>query len=558
MKLKVAFIFVAVMLLGLAAWSQQAPKVELSVDYSYAHYGAIDFESQTFEYGQWFGLNGGGAAVVYNFGSKFGLRADFQGYTSDTRTLTIPAGNPFLPQGGSASVSGNLTTYMFGPQFGIRRGHFRPYALGLVGGAYSNVFGNAITALNLTNISKSRSNNAFAADAGVGLDIALNRRFSLRPFEFSYLYTNFDSAAYLTTNQNSWRYLGGAVINFGGKPPVPVTATCSATPATVMVGEPVTVTAAGANFNPKHTLKYAWTASGGKLSSVDTATATVNTTGLSEGKYTASASITDPKGPKKYNVTNCAADFNVNVPHNPPQVTCSASPTSVKPGESSTITANATSPDKSNITAYTYTASGGTVSGSGTTAALDTGSQPSGTITVTVTATDARGLSGTCTTSVDVAAPPPPPPPACANIEDWGQCTFEKNPHKPWRVDNDCRDTLDKLALRLQQQPSGTLAIVGSTNDKEAASKRTSTLGAQRAVNSKNYLTTEGPTKADPNRIHPRQGATEGQVVHFFFVPEGNLCSGQTEQGSPIDESTVHPQSRTGAAPKHSAKPPAQ
>lgn len=545
MKPKVAFMFVAVILPGLA-WPQQAPKVEVSGDYSFAHYGAIDYESKDYFFGQHFNLNGGGGSVVYNFLPMIGLRADLQGYGADTRPVTVPPGNPYLPQGGTFNASGNLFTYMFGPQLGYRHGIFRPYAVGLVGGAHSNAYSNLITELNLTGVSS--SNSAFAADAGVGLDIAVSPRFSIRPFEMSYLYTSFKSKVDLSVDQNGWRYLGGVVVNFGGKPPLPLSATCNANPATVMVGEPVTVTATGTNFNPKHTLTYAWTAAGGKLSNADTQTATVDTTGMSDGTHTANATITDPKGPKNHNVTNCGANFNVNVPHNPPQVTCSANPTSVQPGQSSTITADATSPDKSNITGYAYTASGGAINGTGNTATLDTTSQPSGTISITVTATDARGLTGTCNTSVAVVAPPPP----CVNIEDWGQCTFEKNPRKPWRVDNDCKDTLDKLALRLQQQSSGTLDIVGYMTDKEAASQ--STLDAQRAANTKYYLTTDGPTKSDPGRIHPRQGGVESQVTHFYFVPEGTLCSGQTEKGTPVDESLVQGQSRKAPAPKHKHK----
>ena len=65
----------------------------------------------------------------------------------------------------------------------------------------------------------------------------------------------------------------------------------------------------------------------------------------------------------------------------------------------------------------------------------------------------------------------PPVSEKCAIIEDWGECTFEKNPKKPWRVDNDCKDTLDKLSLRLQQMPNGKLNVVGYTNQKEVVSR---------------------------------------------------------------------------------------
>ena len=549
MKRRAALIVMAVILPGWAAWSRDAPKTEIAIDYSYVRFAAIDYHvTNPFNFYRAYDLNGGGGSAVFDFGKFFGLKAEFQGYGSRTRNIILPPGNPFIPQGGAASVQGNLFTYMFGPQIGKRYGIFRPYAHGLVGGAHSNVYGNAYRLLNFTSFAKSPSNNALALDAGVGLDIAVKEHFAIRPVEVSWLYSNFSNR--LTRNQNSFRYLGGIVFTFGGKPPVPPSASCTATPASVTVGEPVTVTATGANFNPKHTLTYLWTLSGGKLSSTNTQTATVDTTGMSDGTHTANATITDPKGPKNANVANCGANFNVNVPHNPPQVTCSANPTSIKPGESSTITASATSPDKGvEISSYAYSASAGTISGTGQTATLSTTPDTGGrTINVTVTATDSRGLTGSCTTAVAVAAPVI----SCVNIEDWGECTFEKDPRRPWRVDNDCKDTLDKLALRLQQAPNGKLQVVGYTDEKEVVSEQT--LGSQRAVNVKYYLTTDGPTKIDPSRIEPRQGGSKGKATHFYFVADGTLCSGQVVEGTPVDESAVPGRSRSAAGHAKKAK----
>ena len=522
MKLRVAFISLAVLLAGLAAWSQ-TPKVEVSGDYSYSHYGAIDYESSTYEYGQWYTLNGGGGAVVYNFGSKFGLRADFQGYESDKRVVIFPPGNPFLPQGGSISTSGDLFTYMFGPQIGIRHGVFRPYAIGLVGGANTNLYSKIATTVNFTGASK--SNDAFAAAAGLGLDIAISRRLSLRPFEISYLYTNFSSKLNLGANQNSSRYVGGLVFNFGGKEPLPVSAACSASPATVMVGEPVTVTATGSNFNPKHTPTYAWTATDGKLSNTDAATVTVDTTGLSEGTHSANATITDPKGSKKNNAASCGANFNVNVPHNPPQVTCSASPTSVKPGESSTITASATSPDKSNITGYTYTASTGTISGSGTTATLDTSSQPGGTISVTVTATDARGLAGTCTASVEVASPPPPPPPPAPPSLTLHSVFFPTNLPTKAKPDGGLVASQEQMLTTLatdfknylQVKPDARITLTGHA-DKRGTPEFNQALSERRVARVKSFLVEQGVPEAsiDTRAVGEEQNLTEDQVKELI------------------------------------------
>jgi len=73
-------------------------------------------------------------------------------------------------------------------------------------------------------------------------------------------------------------------------------------------------------------------------------------------------------------------------------------------------------------------------------------------------------------------------------------------------------------------------------------------------VNVKYYLTTDGPTKIDAGRIQPRQGGTKGQATHFCFVFEGNLCGGQPEEDTVVDESAVQGQSRTAPAPTRKHK----
>jgi hypothetical protein len=138
-----------------------------------------------------------------------------------------------------------------------------------------------------------------------------------------------------------------------------------------------------------------------------------------------------------------------------------------------------------------------------------------------------------------------------SEVEDWGECTFEKNPKKPWRVDNDCKDVLDKLALRVQQMPNGKVAIVGFTDQEEVVNNEQ--LGAQRAVNVKYYLTTDeiGP-KLDATRLEPRKGGVKGKTAHFYFVPQGATFT--QEESVTVDESVVKGQSRTAPAPKKGKK----
>ena len=454
-----------------------------------------------------------------------------------------------------------------GMQYKYHADTFSPFVRVFVGAAHLSPFGPP-------------SEWKVAVGGGGGFDLTITPRFSIRLAQVDYIYSNYNPR-FLSGHDTQWnsiRLAAGLIVNLGSYYNPPLSCTASATPDAVFAPDPVKVTTTGSGFNPKHSVAYSWATNGGKMSDANAQNASVDTTGVAAGSYTANSTITDTD-PKFKNLDSghhlnifgkpdpippamCSAKFTVKQPL-PPVVSCSANPTTIALGESSTITMTATDPQGWPMT-YSWSATGGTLSGSGTSATLTaTNADAGNTITVTGTATTTRTggnpvtLSSSCTASVNVPAIQ-----KCAVIEDWGECTFEKNPKKPWRVDNDCKDTLDKLSLRLQQMPNGKLDIVGYTNEKEVVSEQT--LGSQRSVNVKYYLTTDGPNKADASRIQPRQGGTKGQATHFYFVPEGNMCGGQLEEGTTVDETQVQPQSRNASAPKHKkakakpAAPPAQ
>jgi len=387
-----------------------------------------------------------------------------------------------------------------------------------------------------------------AAGAGGGLDLAIGSKFALRVFQYDFIYNNY-SPQFISGHSTQWntsRLAGGVVFNLGEYYNPPLSCSITVTPTEVWSGDPVKVTTTGTNFNPKHPVTYGWTGNGGKVATATTQSTTIDTAGMAPGSYTSSVTITDTKM-KKMNSATCSASFTIKQPQ-PPVVSCSANPTTIAIGESSTITMTASDPQGWPMT-YSWSATGGQLSGSGTTATVTaTNADAGNAITVTGTATDERAsLSANCTAVVNV-----PPIQKCVNIEDWGECTFEKNPKKPWRVDNDCKDVLDKLSLRLQQMPNGKLDIVGYTDEKEVVKEQT--LGSQRSVNVKYYLTTDGPNKVDASRVTPRAGGTKGKATHFYFVPEGSMCGGQLEEGTVVDESQVQGQSRMAPAPKKKAK----
>jgi outer membrane protein OmpA-like peptidoglycan-associated protein len=375
---------------------------------------------------------------------------------------------------------------------------------------------------------------------------------SIRVAQVDYIYSNYSQIFKYTSPQwNSVRLSAGLVVGLGNYYTAPLTAACTVQPAEVTEGEPITVTATGTNFNPKHPTNYAWTTNGGKLDASDKQSARIDTTGVAAGNYTATATISDPKMRKMGSAT-CSANYTVKAkPMNPPQVSCSANPSTVKSGDASTITAIATSPDNSQITGYAYQASAGKISGTGATATLDTTGTPSGPISVTVTATDARNLTGSGTCSVGVEVPPAPP--TCTKINSIQFPDLKR----PWRVDNTAKAILDDIASRLKADPNATIVIVGYADGEKAPMEGTGkkrhpmNLAAQRAVNAKAYLVQQ--QGIDPSRVGVRQGTGQQKVADIFWCPQGAdvNASPELQNTTPVDESVVKPSENAYPKPRN-------
>jgi hypothetical protein len=384
-----------------------------------------------------------------------------------------------------------------------------------------------------------QSSNGIAAILGGGMDLKLTKRVSFRVFEadFQYARQNFSQNVgpqdphLRRPTYDGARLTTGLVFNFGGTPELPVAASCSVQNAEVMVGEPVHVSVSASNFNPKHTLTYDWKSSGGKIEGKDTS-ATIDTNGVSGGSYTATATVTDPKS-KKNGTASCTSNFTVKEPpKNPPQFSCSVSPTTLQPGTSATVTCTCTSPDNVPVTVSGWTASGGSISGSGNSATLNTTGASPGTISINATCTDSRGLTASSPTSVTVENPPPPPPQATK----LNECTYP-NEKKPWRVDNTCKAALDDVALRLQQDPEAKLVVVGNA----APNEKRKNLAAERAADVKFYISSgEAKQNIDPSRIEVRTGNAGTAVTEHWIVPSGATFPG-ADSTTPVDETKVKP-----------------
>ena len=176
----------------------------------------------------------------------------------------------------------------------------------------------------------------------------------------------------------------------------------------------------GSNFLPKRTVTYNWNGTGVKVTGSD-ASAQIDTTGLQPGAYVVTANLS---GGRKNEFASCSARFTVKQPR-PPVISCSADPSSVPMGATSTAHFERQQPRRPQAHLQLLLhKSPGDISGSGSTAALSTRGARPGRITVTCNVNDDRtpALTASSTTEVQVQAPPLPPAP-CAGDQAVGSET---------------------------------------------------------------------------------------------------------------------------------------
>jgi hypothetical protein len=516
---------------SVVAQSENPPKADIFVGYQWLNPGGTVPTGRD-QFGNPIGsklsaiAQGVGAAVGFNFNRYLALEGDY---------------------GGNWNNPVNETTASVGPRLTWRTEGV-------------NLFIHTLGGLNRLTIKNVKTDDNLGAILGGGIDLTAIRALSIRLFEADFVLGRHSYSDSVGPQFPSLRHpvlegarlRAGLVFNLGGgKPPAAVAASCSVKPSEVMVGEPVTATVTPSNFNPKHTLSYNWSSTGGKASGKD-ATASIDTNGVAGGSYTVTTRISDPKM-KKGGEASCTSNFTVKEPpKNPPTISCAASPSSVQAGTSSTITCTCTSPDNVAVNVSGWTASGGTISGSGNSATLNTVGASAGSITVGATCSDSRGLNSTSSATVNVEVPPPPPPPQASKLSS---CDFP-NTAKPWRVDNTCKAVLDDVAARLLHDPESRLVIVGN----QAATEKRRNLAAERAVDSKAYLSGgEAKQAIDPSRIEVRTGSAGSTTADYWILPAGATFT--AEATAPVNESKVKPipdrPLRPGAK-RPAAKPKAQ
>ncbi|MGB8063371.1 MAG: OmpA family protein [Candidatus Sulfotelmatobacter sp.] len=370
------------------AQSDSTPKWDLFAGYQWLHPGAsvpaaFGDPSNPTPYGVPDMAKGFGAAFTYNFDPHWGAEADF---------------------GHNWGNSNYETTLSGGPRFMWRTDD-------------GNYFLHALVSYNRLNVSGLNGSNGIGLILGGGWDLPITKKIAWRVFEADYVYGRHNYADYAAPQfpdlrrptLDGVRLRTGVVISWGGAPAVVPAAACTVQPTEVMVGEPITANVTASNFNLKHSLSYSWSGNGGTVTGKDTS-AKIDTTNVAPGNYAVTAHVTDAKA-KNANEASCTANYTVKPlpPKNPPTMSMSANPSERAPGGPVSLTANCTSPDGVPVSVADWTSSAGTVSGTGTSATLNTAGLPPGSLTVSATCTDSRGLTGQASTQVTIQNPPPPP-----------------------------------------------------------------------------------------------------------------------------------------------------
>jgi hypothetical protein len=197
-----------VVFFGSVAFAQD-PKAEVSVNYSY-----IRFNPENSSVINSFSLNGGGGAFSYFFNSMIGIKAEFEGYGSQTRNFNF-TNTAFCSGVCTGSAQGNLFTYNVGPVIKFRTPHVQPFVEAMFGGAHSNVAGNLEKDCAGCVVVRSPSNNAFDFIIGGGIDIPITKSISFRPVELDLALTRFGNAFTKgNNNQSNLRYQAGVVFSF--------------------------------------------------------------------------------------------------------------------------------------------------------------------------------------------------------------------------------------------------------------------------------------------------------------------------------------------------------
>lgn len=256
-----------------------------------------------------------------------------------------------------------------------------------------------------------------------------------------------------------------------------VAPTASVEPGTfdITQGESVNLRCIGSDAN-NDPLTYKWSVNGQPLAAEGTQI-TFGSEGRQPGDYTVQCTVSD--GEASANASSKGKIRERIIPNQPPTIECQTTTMDVASGGSIELRAKASDPDGDKLN-YSWSTTGGTVSGSGETATFNAAGVKAGSYAVTVTVDDGRGGKASCSMTV--------------NVSERLSITKEKcgyfAPGK-FRVDNCAKAILDDLAVRMKNDPKLRANVIGYTDDSRLET-RTKGLGEKRAKAVAAYLEKQG------------------------------------------------------------------
>jgi outer membrane protein OmpA-like peptidoglycan-associated protein len=223
-------------------------------------------------------------------------------------------------------------------------------------------------------------------------------------------------------------------------------------------------------------LTYAWSVEGQRLAATGPQI-TFGSEGRKPGNYKVTCEASDGEASASGSSNGVIRERII--PNQPPAVECLTTTMDVASGGSIELRARATDPDGDNLT-YSWSATGGSVSGSGETATFNAAGVRAGSYTVTATVDDGRGGKSSCSMTVNVSERVSITKDNCGYFGVGGA-----------RVDNCAKAILDDIAVRMKNDPKLRANVIGYT-DGSSSEKRRKNLGQRRAKAVADYLEKQG------------------------------------------------------------------
>jgi outer membrane protein OmpA-like peptidoglycan-associated protein len=272
---------------------------------------------------------------------------------------------------------------------------------------------------------------------------------------------------------------------------LPPTVTCAPESSTITVGESATVRATASDPNNDR-LTYAWTINGQRVAS-EGPELVFGSEGREPGNYTVTVTVSDGEF-----TATCSSTVTVQAkPNRPPTIECLTTSMDVRSNGTVQLQVRTSDPDNDKTT-VTWTATGGTVTGSGETATFDATGLRAGTFTVTATVEDGRGGRASCSMTINVSE-------RLGLTSEGKRGTAGGFAPGSARVDNVAKAALDDIAVRMQNDPRLRANIIGYTDN----TRKDRGLGIKRAQNVANYLKSKG---IEESRLTATDGGTNNPI----------------------------------------------